>query len=170
VATATSNASSGTCAGVFLGGAVANSTITWKATHAKVNPTTISGDVLTPLVDGHGIGFQEQNGSVTGSFMGASDSTNAYLDSLTGPTVLAGLTGPTVTSANAATNSVLPGGNPCEPRLKIKIPKHPPFTAQLKAGKGIKKISVGPSGAGVTGLAPANGDGTASTFALGFEG
>jgi hypothetical protein len=162
VASAVSSGAAGSaspCATILLGGEVASSTITWKAHGAKVNPTTITGDDLTPLIDAHGIGFNLQSGTITGSFAGGTDSMNAYLDSVTGPTVLAGIIGPKVDSSNAATITSL---NPCEPRLKVKIPKHPPFSASLKAGKGIKKIGIGAAAVNVAGP----GDGTASTISI----
>jgi hypothetical protein len=151
------------CGDILLGGAVSNSTVTWKASKAKINPTTITGDDLTPLIDSHGIGFNLQSGAVTGSFAGGTDMTNAYLDAVSGPSVLNGIIGPKVDSSNAST---IKTANPCEPSLKVKAPKNPPDVATIKGGKGIKKIGVGAAGAGLTPMAPAGGDGHSSSFTL----
>jgi hypothetical protein len=151
-----------TCAGLTSGGTF-DSILQWKASGAKVTNTTITGSSLAQLADSHGVGFKLTGGTATGSFAGSTGETDAYLDAATGPAILAGILGPHVSSANAKTIKTL---NPCEPGLKIKIPKNPPDIASIKAGKGIKKIGIGPAGVGVAPLSPPAGDGHASTLNL----
>jgi hypothetical protein len=153
--------SAGDCFDTLLGDGTASSTITWKATHAKVNPTTITGQGENALIDGHGVGFQASGGTITGSFAGGENLIDAYLDAITGPSVINGVVGPKVNSTNAANIKTL---NPCEPALKVKVPSHGAPTASIKAGKGIKKIGIGAAGAGVPPLSPAAGDGSVSTL------
>jgi len=130
-----------------------DSIIQWKADTAKVADTTITGSTIASLIDPDGsVGFKLTGGTATGSFAGGSGTTFAYLDAKTGPGILAAVTGPKVNSSNAASIKTL---NPCEPALKVKINKTPPDLASIKAGKGIKKIGIGPSGANLIG--PPNG-------------
>ncbi len=171
VTTSTSGAAAGTpatCASISGGGSggTFSSTIDWKATGAKITPTTITGATVGAYINpvSGDAGFTITGGTATGSFAGATGQTIAYLDAKTGPAIIAALIGPSVSSANAASIKTL---NPCEPVLKVKVAKGgtpaETATATITGGKGIKKIGLGP--AGVTFLG-GPGDGAPSTLTL----
>jgi len=122
-----------TCTGLLAGtqpgdvAATYTSTITFKATGAKLAPTTASGAGIAPA----GVGFAVTGGTVGGSLAGGNSKTQANIsDTATIPAVTA-----------AAATSLAPTPNrTCEANLKIK-----PTSASLKPPKGLKKIGVGQS-------------------------
>jgi hypothetical protein len=165
VSTATSTTSNpATCAGLAdtSNAGAYNTTVTWKSTTATITPTSGTASIAALLDPDGSVGFEltSSGAQITGSFAGGNADTKAYLDAKTGPTILAGITGPTVDSSNASSIKTL---NPCEPGLKVKIVKDPaPDTAAIKAGKGIKKIGIGASGANL--LGPPNGKPSTISF------
>lgn len=122
-----------TCSGLLAGtqpgdvAATYTSTITFKASGAKLAPTTASGQGIAPA----GIGFAVTGGSLSGSLAGGNGKTQANIsDTNTVPAVTA-----------AAATSLAPTPNrTCEANLKLK-----PGFASLKPPKGLKKIGIGQS-------------------------
>jgi hypothetical protein len=105
--------------------------VTWKASGAKLVPTTITGASIAPS----GLGFAVTGGVVTGSFATGVANSQVNVDTAT---ILA------VTAA--APSSTAPDTGPCHARLKLKnATPTKPQSASLKPAKGLKKIGI-PSG------------------------
>jgi len=125
-----------TCSGLLAGtqpgdvGATYATTITFKASGAKLAATTTSGQTITPA----GVGFAIAGGSVGGSLAGGNGKTQANISDTT--------TIPAITAA-AATSAAPTPNRTCESNLKIKTGAH--HAASLKGPKGLKKIGVGQS-------------------------
>ena len=112
--------------------------VKWKASGAKVNPTTISAQAIV----NSGLGFAVTGGTVSGSFAGGTGTTQANVDGATLGYFLSStaLNPGLVTSATPITGKALP----CQPSLKLKLKKGVP-TAKLKKPKGINKIIMDPA-------------------------
>lgn len=109
-----------------------NATLSWKASGAKVNPTTITGSSISSA----GGNFGVSGGVITGSFAGGSSSTVSAPD---GATLNAFLSSTAIQPG--LVSSTHTDGGPCQGSLKLKNKKGVD-TATLKAGKGIKKIGL----------------------------
>jgi len=125
-----------TCSGLLAGtqpgdvAATYTSTISFKASGAKLAPTTASGQTIAPA----GVGFAVTGGTLSGSLAGGNGKTQANIsDTNTIPAV----TAPAATSTSPTPNRT------CESNLKIKTGAH--HAASLKGPKGLKKIGVGQS-------------------------
>ncbi len=105
-------------------------TISWKASGAKVNPTSITGASITPM----GLGFQTSGGTITGSFAGGTSTSQGNVDG----TTISAFVQPAPTSS-----SPTPAFPQCQPTLKLKSKKGV-NSASLKAPKGLKKITIVP--------------------------
>jgi len=133
-----STAPTGSCLGLLATSGVGdtaatyNATLSFKASGAKLAPTTINNlNIVAGAVPG-GVGFGLSGGSVTGSLAGGTGKTIAFID---GDTLGAVAAAPP-TSTNPA-----PSSNKCQPTLKIKAGNNP--SASLKPPKGLKKITIG---------------------------
>jgi len=123
-----------TCSALLAGtpgedtGAGYTSTISFKASGAKLAPTTITNSSLGIS----GVGFALTGGTVSGSLAGGNGKTQAYLHD---DTTLGAVT------AAPATSSAPTPNRTCEANLKIKTGTH--HAASLKGPKGLKKIGIG---------------------------
>jgi hypothetical protein len=136
------NTAGSTCLGLVAGtdegdqAATYSSLVSFKTSGAKIDPTTTTGDTITPVVDVNGVGFSISGGTVTGSWAGGSGGSTAYV----GPEVLAAVGAPAATGA-------APNPNPtCQANLKLKAAtSKKAASASLKGPKGLKKIATLPS-------------------------
>jgi hypothetical protein len=128
-------------------------TITYKATGAKVTPTTMT-DAVIPEGTGN---FTVDGGTVTGSFGGSTNlQVSAGVNAATAGIFGQEITGPAPDGTTVANSTVNKGKAPnaCQPGVKIKgSPSVPskPHSATPVAPKGLTEIGIDPSSTTVSG-------------------